>query len=91
MWYGPTIACLLNFVYYEIIIHRTDWVERSEEICAKIKEDDNKLKESKAQDDNFMEAVNEDMMEAQMEAATEMWLTVDLKTLTFEKYLKIPN
>jgi len=63
LWYGPTIACLLNFVYYEVIIHRTDWVERSQEICAQIKEDDRKLKEQKAGDDDFKEAVSEEKME----------------------------
>jgi Na+-driven multidrug efflux pump len=25
LWYGPTVACLLNYVSYEIAIRRFDW------------------------------------------------------------------
>jgi len=25
LWYGPTLACLINFVYYQYIINTTDW------------------------------------------------------------------
>jgi len=25
LWYGPTVACLMNYVFYEYFIHSADW------------------------------------------------------------------
>ena len=27
LWYGPTIACLLNYLMYEFVIHSSDWLK----------------------------------------------------------------
>ena len=36
LWYGPTIACALNYVFYEFIIRTTDWTKRAQEIKEKM-------------------------------------------------------
>lgn len=33
LWYGPTLACLLNYIFYEYIIRSTNWEEQAKAIA----------------------------------------------------------
>lgn len=33
LWYGPTLACLLNYIFYEYVIRSTDWEQQAQAIA----------------------------------------------------------
>ena len=39
LWYGPTAACLLNYVFYEYYIRRADWQQIADNTIAKLNKD----------------------------------------------------
>lgn len=39
LWYGPTAACLLNFIQYELVIQGSDWQQISDTFRANMKAD----------------------------------------------------
>jgi len=36
LWYGPTVACMLNFIYYEYIVNTVDWQDIANKMGEKL-------------------------------------------------------
>jgi hypothetical protein len=39
LWWGPTLACALNYLFYEIAIRSSDWQEIADKTLAKLTAD----------------------------------------------------
>jgi Na+-driven multidrug efflux pump len=39
LWYGPTVAVLMNYIWYTYVIHFTDWQEIADKTAKKLKDD----------------------------------------------------
>ena len=42
LWYGPTVACMLNYYFYERIINSADWQEIVDQTRDKLQKDKEK-------------------------------------------------
>ena len=51
LWYGPTAACALNFIFYEIKMRSSDWQEIADNLIAKMNEEKKEMND-KIQDED---------------------------------------
>jgi len=47
LWYGPTLACLMNYIFYEITIKSADWEQISIDINEKMDAQKAKMDDAK--------------------------------------------
>lgn len=47
LWFGPTLAVFMNYVWYSYVINKTDWKEIAEKTAKKLEDDNEEMKETK--------------------------------------------